>query len=191
MTCFWDGLINNLTDDNYKMININYKLTIENFINILKSKNKITKDITWNNNILNQKELEENKQSIDNYDIKDYTNGYLCSTCDPFLLLYSDIFCVNIIHKYNGNDMIYVNINNKTLSYKKFESLLFALNYYNCNCNNKEHYRRPYNSYNSYNSINNSYTTIDYIVYIFLFIICPIIVYFYYHSDNKKLNIKK
>ena len=34
--------------------------------------------------------------------VKSIRNGYLCSTCDPFLCLVCQLFKLNICHNYNG-----------------------------------------------------------------------------------------
>ena len=45
-------------------------------------------------------EMKENYNAIKNYNINKINNGHLCSTCDYFLLLISEIFEVNINHNY-------------------------------------------------------------------------------------------
>jgi hypothetical protein len=72
MTCFWDGLINSLDIKELKYINLNQKPKVIDFIKILKYNNKKTNNITWNDYLLNNIELDENFQSIENYDINSY-----------------------------------------------------------------------------------------------------------------------
>ena len=62
--------------------------------------------------ILEYQFLEECKRAVDELDIKSIHNGYLCSTCDPYLILVSDIFNVNIQHKYLNSTIEYKNIKN-------------------------------------------------------------------------------
>ena len=66
-----------------------------------------------------QQQLEENYQHIKDFNVKSISAGYLCSTCDPFLLLICELFKVNINHNYCGYKMKY-RINNavKTLNFK-------------------------------------------------------------------------
>lgn len=44
--------------------------------------------------------------------IEDFrSNGYDCSSCDPLLLLVSQLFVVNIVHNFNGANIEYMNEN--------------------------------------------------------------------------------
>ncbi len=115
MTCFWDGLINGL-DKNIP------KPTVTSFIQHLKNNNTLCYSVNCNGYILSIKFLYECKEAINNYNINDSNNGYLCSTCDPFLILYSQLYNVNINHKYNGIDILYNNYDSKKTIY--FESNL-------------------------------------------------------------------
>ena len=54
----------------------------------------------WNNEILTKQEKEEHFTHIKDYNINGIRQGHLCSTCDSFLLLISDIFKINIHHQY-------------------------------------------------------------------------------------------
>jgi hypothetical protein len=122
MTCFWNGILESLYINDIEMIKFYNKPNIKELINYLKNNNKLVLNVVWNNFILSNKELYENKISIDNYDINTRNNGYLCSTCDPFLLLVSELFQVDIIHKYNGIEIIYKNIKNLNKKIFNFES---------------------------------------------------------------------
>ncbi len=113
MTCFWDGLINGL-DNNIS------KHTVSSFIQHLKNNNTLCHRVNCNGYILSIKFLYECKEAIDNYNINESSNGYLCSTCDPFLILYSQLYNVNINHKYNGVEILYNNYDGKKTIY--FES---------------------------------------------------------------------
>ena len=112
MTCFWDGLINALNGKKSGGIPIFVKFmgypnhvrpTPTNFIQFLKNKNIKTTDVLWNNKYLTERELDEGFQSIKELDINTIRKGYFCSSCDPFLLLISQVFQVNINHKLCGN----------------------------------------------------------------------------------------
>ena len=106
MTCFWDGILKGLNSKGF-CFNSNKEL-----IEFLKNKNKKTKDVMWNNSLLREKEMGENYEAVENYNIKYIHNGHLCSCCDYMLLLICDIFCVNIDHQYL----------NKLISYKKIKN---------------------------------------------------------------------
>jgi hypothetical protein len=112
MTCFWKGILKGLHRDDFeyvtKMKNCR-KPTIKEFIIFLKNSNLMTKNIDWNNSKLSNMELQENMHAIKTFNINSINNGYACSTCDPFLLLISEIFCVNINHYYLNRIMKYEN----------------------------------------------------------------------------------
>lgn len=103
MTCFWNSLLTVITDDMmHNVLQINSKPRPTQFIELLKTKVIRTTNVKCNDKILLDKELDENYEAIKNLDINNIRNGYLCSTCDPFLLLFSQLFKYNIIHDYNG-----------------------------------------------------------------------------------------
>lgn len=120
MTCFWTGILSSLTIDDFRFIDIDAKPAIKDFIHILKTKNTKSNDVYWNNSKLSEKEYIENIEHVKDYKIDTIHNGYLCSTCDPFLLLISQIFCLEIIHNYNGHIIKYRNIvsNRKPLHFR-------------------------------------------------------------------------
>ena len=126
MTCFWDGIYRKLTDEDMKLINSNKKINIKEFINLLKNNNKICNEVKWQSEYMSELLLKENFKMIQEYDINNINNGYLCSTCDPFIILICEIFKVNINHNYN-NIIINYTIKNsrKTLNFKSNKSHFF------------------------------------------------------------------
>ena len=96
MTCFWSGILSSLNTDDFNYINEPSKPNIKNFIELLKRNNIDTKNVLWQNTKLTPKQLEENKEHIRDFNIENINSGYLCSICDPFLLLIACIFKVNI-----------------------------------------------------------------------------------------------
>ena len=113
MTCFWDGLMKGLKDEDFQRIGEIKKDRIS-LIKLLQKNNKLTDEVLWNNKIIkNKKELTENFEAVNNYNIKGIGNGHLCSTGDYMLMLICDIFCVNIYHKYLNKIMKYEKKNNK------------------------------------------------------------------------------
>jgi hypothetical protein len=76
------------------------KVTPDTFVSYLKMNNTKTNNIIVNDELLTDKLLEENFNTIKNYDIKNIRNGYLCSTCDPFLLLVCELFECSIWNNY-------------------------------------------------------------------------------------------
>jgi|UniRef100_A0A6C0AKI5 hypothetical protein len=120
MTCFWDGIIQALDISDYKHIGGNNRLNKEQLINLLKNKNKLVKT-NWNNEILTKQEKDEHFTHIKDYNINKIRQGHLCSVCDSFLLLISDIFDVNIHHKY-------LNINIRYTIERPRKTLMFSSN---------------------------------------------------------------
>lgn len=106
MTCFWTGILQSLTDEDLTKLNV-YKKTPTVLVQALKNKVVKTPNVTWNRAVLTNKELEENLTHIKNYDITSINNGYLCSSCEPFLLLLAELLHVNIHHRYLHSDIHY------------------------------------------------------------------------------------
>jgi hypothetical protein len=111
MTCFWDGILQSLDNDDFRKVGIS-KLQIKPFIQFLKSKNTKNITTTWNGEKLTSKQCEENYQHIANYNIDSIYGGYDCSGCDPFLILVTQIFSLNTIHNYMGHKISYMSDGN-------------------------------------------------------------------------------
>ena len=111
MSCFWDSLIQSISNED-KITFFNNNLNPIDFAKTLKQKNTLTLNVTWNNENLTTQFLDENKQAIDSYDINTIYNGYYCSTCEPFLFLICELLNIEIQHNYNNNLMIYKHIKN-------------------------------------------------------------------------------
>ena len=81
MTCFWDALRQqlNFNKDNYS------------FIEFLKNKNNKNNNVTWNNEKLTKKQIEENYEHIRDFEIKSIHKGYDCSVCD-YMQLYVQLY---------------------------------------------------------------------------------------------------
>ena len=110
MTCFWNAIISSLKDEDKKILNVNGRIFPKRMVEILKSKNQETNNVTWNNEKLKERQIKENIEHIKELDINKINNGYLCSTCDPFLILLAETLKVKIKHNYNGTVIIYNNI---------------------------------------------------------------------------------
>lgn len=109
MTCFWDGIIQALEHSDYKTIGCNTMLNKQQLIDILKTKNIKIENVMWNGNKISEKEKGEHYDAIKNYDKTKIGGGHLCSSCDSFLLLISELFEVNIKHLYLNVEMDYKN----------------------------------------------------------------------------------
>lgn len=121
MTCFWDGLLRGLNDDNLLLIGMNKRCTPHGFIESLQEHARLTDDIVHNGTEMSQQLLKENLEAVKVYDVKSIRSGYMCSTCDPFLCLVCSLCKCNIIHKYCGTKIEYTNVNNP-INTLEFES---------------------------------------------------------------------
>lgn len=109
MSCFWIGILNCLrlqTTDEY----------IKGIIKYLKTNNKKTINILWNNTPLTENNLDENYTSILQLNENDIHNGYLCSTFEPVLFLLCELFHINIVHNYRQTTITYTHLD-KTVEY--------------------------------------------------------------------------
>ena len=86
---------------------------IHKLISFLKNKNELARNILWNNKELSKQELEEHYMAIKNLNQSKIRNGYLCSTCDSFLLLIAHLLEINIVHKYIKTVLTYIHKDKK------------------------------------------------------------------------------
>ena len=121
MTCFWNGIINSLAYNDLEILDIKSK-NIYNLIDSLKNKNCEYTGVKWQNNVINRHQINENIEHIKCYDKNTAGQGYLCSTCDPFLILLSYLLKIDIIHNYCGNIIKYTNNNSSKCFYYKSNS---------------------------------------------------------------------
>tara|TARA_B100000401_G_scaffold223105_1_gene150951 strand:- start:2741 stop:3124 length:384 start_codon:yes stop_codon:yes gene_type:complete len=112
MTCFWDGILNTLTNEDFEKFKFK-KMPNSEFVLFLKKFNKKTENVNWNNEKFSDRQLDENFTHIKDFDYQSIRNGYDCSTCDPFLILICELFCVSIVHNYIGNKLYYNHSNPK------------------------------------------------------------------------------
>lgn len=104
MSCFWDGLSSSLYSHNL----IKNQPPAIQLAKFLKIHNMYTPNVKWQGERLSPQQMKENVDHISNYDTNQVGSGYLCSTCDPFLLLVSQLFRVNIEHQYLNTKIHYV-----------------------------------------------------------------------------------
>lgn len=116
MSCFWDGNLkalkkktNYLQKHNIKSPN-NFRA--KQFAKYLQDNSVKTCDVLCNEQKLTREQIKENMEWIKSYNVQNVKQGYDCSTCDPFLLLISQLFRVNIEHDYDGTLIKYQNVNN-------------------------------------------------------------------------------
>ena len=103
------------------------KTNIKDLILLLIKYNRKSVNVSWNGEKLPDKLIDESfdhvKDFLQNNDKNNDNNnnsekniqniinsGYLCSVCDPFLILICELFELEIEHLYMGNVMRYLNI---------------------------------------------------------------------------------
>lgn len=116
MSCFWNALLNAIYSNQLTDMRKLYKLKKKKMkpvelVLFLKSHNRKTKNVLWQNELLTDKQLNENMNAIKSYNCKTVQNGYFCSVFEPFLFLFSELFNVNIKHKYINNIIEYTHTN--------------------------------------------------------------------------------
>ena len=109
MTCVPDSLIRKLNTNEFQIIGLNHKPNAKDFIQALQEYNTKTENVTCQGVKLREQELKENMESIKNIDLNRLNKGYLCSSCDPLLLLYCELFNVSIDFNFNGTNIKYIN----------------------------------------------------------------------------------
>lgn len=114
MTCFWDSIYNSLNQTHFQQLQCNRNNNLKEFIINLQNTKTTLSNVTWQNNPLTQKEIDEHIQAIREYNVDNINNGHLTSSCDLFLLLLSDLLEIGIDHNYLGHKIEYRNKNNNT-----------------------------------------------------------------------------
>ena len=110
MTCVPDSLIRKLKKHEYKLLNLDSKPNAYEFMEAMKKNNRKTYNVTWQKYKLNERQLIENEERIKNIELDKINKGYLCSACDPLLLLYCEIFFLGIDINFNGTPFEYRNV---------------------------------------------------------------------------------
>ena len=120
MSCFWEGIIASLSQDDKDKFGINNN-NIPNLIEAFKKVNSTAINVLWQNQELTVKQKEENYTHMNDYNVSNYNRGYLCSTCDPFLILLCHILGRDMQHNYRNNEIMY-SCKSKTLYVFKTDS---------------------------------------------------------------------
>ena len=123
MTCFWDGIIRSLTQEDLQLLNSNKNINNKDFILLLKKNNKICNNVKWQEENLNEQLLKENYEMVKNFNENNISQGYDCSSCDPIMILLSELFNITIHHNFNGNNIKYTHMESrKIINYKSNRS---------------------------------------------------------------------
>ena len=81
--------------------------SIYDLIDTLKMKNCRTLGVKWQAQALTDAEIDENIKHINAYDRSTARDGYLCSTCDPFLALLTYLLNKVILVNYCSNQIVF------------------------------------------------------------------------------------
>lgn len=121
MSCFWIGLLSSLRS--LKNNNFSSPLSL---VQYMKKHNQKTNNIIHQNQDLSVKEKSENFQAIQVYNPQTINQGYWCSTCDPFLLLFAELFTISLEHNYNNHRIVYYNNGAKNIAYFRSNTYHFS-----------------------------------------------------------------
>jgi hypothetical protein len=103
MSCFWQGVTQALA----KAGLLRHNPSPAEFSKFLRDNNALTPGVQWQGAALPDQVLQENFERVASCDGRqnsnEITNGYLTSSCDPFLLLVSHLFEVDITHEIEGS----------------------------------------------------------------------------------------
>jgi len=122
MTCFWDGILKKLNNEDFKLLEYNNTNNI-NFIQFLKKNNKKCTNVIWQNEKLSEKLLDENYKMVSEFNENNINSGYDCSSCDPFIILICELFKLDINHNYNNTKIEYkINNARRLIEYKSNQS---------------------------------------------------------------------
>ena len=106
MTCVWNAIESSLNSDDRKILGLTEKGSVA-LVKCLKRNNCFTNGLTWQGLELSSREAKENYHHIRIFDVKTISNGYLCSSAEPFMFLLCFILQVNITHNFNGVTISY------------------------------------------------------------------------------------
>jgi hypothetical protein len=103
MSCFWQGVIQALAKANM----LQHHASPVDFSKFLRDNNALTIGVQWQGGPLTLQALQENFERVASCDgttnDNEISNGYMTSSCDPFLLLVSHLFEVDITHEIEGS----------------------------------------------------------------------------------------
>lgn len=123
MACFWNGILSQLSPADFLPFGLEKKPKPKQFVLLLQINNVRTSAVSCQGTRLTEQQMEENYQSVEGYDKEKVNDGYLCSSSDPFLFLVSEIFLVDIDHKYLNKIIQYRHVRGKrTLHFQSNKS---------------------------------------------------------------------
>lgn len=116
MTCFWNGILAALKEPEISLLGMKKK-DVKQLVIKLKNKNKMITSVKWNGEIITKKLQQENFEWIKDYNTNGIGSGHDCSFCDPFLLLISELFVINIEHHFINNKAVFEHPEAKEIIY--------------------------------------------------------------------------
>lgn len=99
MSCFWDALIRELSDEEAARAGVKGVTSPSEFANRLQKHPRTFVMTRWQGRHLSERQRAENAAAISRYDTTTTADGYGCGSTDPFLLLLSHLAGVHIRHK--------------------------------------------------------------------------------------------
>ena len=108
MTCFWTGVVSVLTHEDLSLLGNPCTSDLPAFIRRLQEIAPTAEfNISWQSVNLTEKEIQEQKEAIRDYNISNIGQGHWTSSCDPFLCLLSDVMQVKIVFRYMNNMIVF------------------------------------------------------------------------------------
>jgi hypothetical protein len=97
MSCFWDALIRELRPEEAQRAGVAGITDPSRFAAALQARARsVFVMVTWQGEHLTEQERRDHALSVSNYIPASVNDGYMCGSCDSFLLLVSHVAGVNI-----------------------------------------------------------------------------------------------
>jgi hypothetical protein len=108
MTCFWTGVVSALTHEDLVLLGNPPTNNLPAFIRRLQELAPTAEfNIRWQSAALTEKEIQEQKEAIRDYNISNIGQGHWTSACDPFLCLLADVLQVKIDFMYMNHMIVF------------------------------------------------------------------------------------
>lgn len=91
MTCFWDAIIQSMSAEDLKILGFQRRPYAADFAKRLIKRNVKAENVEWCGEKLRELDLDHAFEGVRDLDIKYINQGYLCGSCDHFLLLVCEL----------------------------------------------------------------------------------------------------
>lgn len=108
MTCFWDGILNQLNTSDAQILGVTPR-TPHKLKEKLQLLNRPPRCCKWQQRELSPQLVEENMEWI-RVDNTHVSIGHDTSCCDPYLCLLVELLGVDIVHEYTGSTVCYTHV---------------------------------------------------------------------------------